>query len=287
MANNPRDVAIAHVVSQISGEVGIIRGENSPTWLSPEEIERSPIQLNPGDQLVTGRRSSATLTLSDQTVIRMRPQTEVALSDDGRNRIILPSGSIRATVAPQSPGHPLMFATSNSEVLVLGTELELLTSGERSAVAVMEGSVQVTRTSDNATTTLSSGKFVSILQSGEFSVVSWPQPPSKWSLDFEHGLPSGWRGRKVAVGLPENSQGGIAPVPVLEDGEVLLHLHSPIAPDGLFSWHDDSVLHVTFKVQPPGWFHISLVTRTYDHPRPSMRFVYANPDLWETLPGEW
>lgn len=273
-------------VVRVSGRVGVVRS-GAPIWLRPEDIQDTPQPLQRGDRVQTGRGGSALLVLADGTEIRIRPKTEVVLFPDPQGGIDLPFGSISANVTPQSPSDPLTFFTPDGEVRVLGTELELLSTPAHSEVAVTEGRVRVTRNSDGSTVEVSMRQFLSVAGSGPLSVVDWPWPPNTWDVDFEQGLPRGWTGRMVHDALPESSRGAVAAVPEPRGQNPEFSIRSPIVPSGLFCWHDDSVLQLTFKVQPPGWFHIYLFARTYAQPQSSLAYCCVKPDLWQTRPGQW
>lgn len=271
----------------VSGRVGIIQNQQPPLWISPDELNSHPRTLKHGDRVQTERGSSATLQLPDQTRIRIQPETEVVVYPHSANGISVPSGSIKAKVMPQSPHNPLTFILPNAEVQVLGTELELLSVPGQSEVAVLEGKVQVTRNSDGAKRFVSTGQFLPVTDSEPFSVMNWPRPADEWSVDFERGLPVGWEGQRVRHALPKNSRGAIRSISVRQDLQTVQKIQSPQVPSGLFFWHEDSLLHLRFKIQPPGWFHIYLHARTYEDPRPVLVYCYVDLRLWQTQPGEW
>lgn len=272
---------------RISGRVGIFRNEQPPLWISPDELIREPQPLQPGDRLQTGRGGAATIQLLDQTRIQIRPESEVIVHPPSTGGIRVASGSISAKVAPQSPRNPLTFFLPHAEVQVLGTELELLSLPEQSDVAVQEGKVQVTRISDGSKKLVSTGQFLPVTKSEPLSVVNWPRPADEWSVDFERGVPVGWQGHQLDHSLPNDSRGGIKSAPVQENLQVIQKIQSPLDPSGLFFWHEDSLLHLRFKVQPPGWFHIYLRARTYEDPQPVLTYCYVDLNLWQTQPGEW
>ena len=271
----------------VSGRVEMIRNQQHPLWISPDQLNSHPRTLQQGDRLLTSRGSSATLQLADQTTIRIQPETEITVYPQSKDGISVPSGSIKAKVTPQSPRNPLTFMLPHAEVQVLGTELELLTLPGQSEVAVLEGKVQVTRNSDGARQLVSTGQFLPVTDSEPFSIVNWPRPADEWSIDFEHGLPAGWEGQRVRHALPKHSRGAIRSIPVQQDMQTVQKIQSPQVPSGLFFWHEDSQLQLRFKIQPPGWFHIYLHARTYQNPRPVLTYCYVDLRLWQTQPGAW
>jgi hypothetical protein len=58
---------------------------------------------------------------------------------------------------------------------------------------------------------------------------------------------------------------------------------------GLFSVHDDSHLHVTFKMQNPDWFNILILTKTADADPPLFagNYIFDEPGWWPQEPGAW
>ncbi|MCA9007415.1 MAG: FecR domain-containing protein, partial [Planctomycetaceae bacterium] len=205
----------------VSGRVEIIRNKQLALLISSEAIGSHPQPLQPGDHVQTGRASSATLLLADQTRIRIQPETEVVVNPRSSGGIHVPSGSINAKVTPQSSRNPLTFFLPNSEVQVLGTELELLSTPERSEVAVLEGKVQVTRNADRTKQSVTAGQFLPVTETAPLSIVEWPLPAEEWSVDFESGLPVGWQGKRVRNSLPKNSRGAVRSVSVLQDQQMV------------------------------------------------------------------
>jgi hypothetical protein len=181
----------------------------------------------------------------------------------------------------------MIFVTPQASVRVLGTELELMVTVQRTEVAVFEGKVRVTRPADGASAELTAGQFLPVEELGALAVLDWPAPPSVWSEDFESGLPTGWTGRLVREGLPTGSRGALEGVAAAGAPGLQMVAGSPVVERGLFAWHADSVLHVTFRVQPPSWFHVCLFTRTYSRGEPLVAWCRIDPELWRVQAGEW
>lgn len=272
---------------RVTGQVAIVRGQQQPLDIHSHDLARTPRTVGPGDRLQTGRGSFATLLLPDQTEIRIRPESELLLNPVRSGRLTLSYGSLGARVARQKRGRALTFVLPNSEVRVLGTELELLALPHQSEVAVLEGRVRVIRSTDQAAAEISAAQFVSVTESGPLSVRDWPLPPDEWDEDFEQGLPAGWTGRAVRGRLSQSAQEAVATAPGRLVPDLDLEISSPPGRSGLFAWHEDSVLHLTFKVQPPGWFHIYLFAGTYQRPEAAVPYCCVNPILWQSSPGEW
>lgn len=283
--DHPRVLAVS--VASVSGRIRIEHGDRTGKWVDPEEMLNGPVKLRLGDRVQTGRDSVARLTLPDGTEFWLRPGSEFVLPSGTDVEFGLPSGSLSARVSPQEPGRPLIIRTPDVEVRVLGTELEVLSAPERSEVAVLEGKVRVTRNSDGSSRDVSAGHFLSVPESGPFSVKARPLPPGEWSVDFEEGVPAGWVGHIVRDGLPKASQGAITSAPAQTNNDQSQQIRSPVEQNGLFAWHDDSVLHLTFRIQPPEWFHIFLSVGAIEDAKPTLTYCYAGPELWQSHSGEW
>ncbi len=76
---------------------------------------------------------------------------------DGAKRIQLLRGALTASVAPQR--HPMVIVTPQAEVRVLGTKFTLST-GAFTRLAVTEGRVRLTRSSDGTSIEVGAGRFV-------------------------------------------------------------------------------------------------------------------------------
>jgi ferric-dicitrate binding protein FerR (iron transport regulator) len=272
-------------VTGLSGRVEIIRAQQPSIVIRAEDLSRNPWPLQADDRIQTEGGGSATLILADQTEIRMGPETHLVVT--ASPNLILPQGRVTARVTPQPAGNPLTFVTPRAEIHVLGTELELLALDRKTEIAVSEGRVRVIRTSDQRSAQVTAAQFLSVEDLGDLAVLDWPRAPDDWIEDFERGLPSGWTGRMVQSNLPAGSRGAVQAIPVTFPQGRGTEVSSPVVEAGLFAWHSDSVLHLTFKVEPPAWFHVFMSARGYDRSQPSLTYCCVKPDLWQSKPGEW
>lgn len=272
-------------ITEISGRVTVTRANQPPIVLRTEELIDNPWSLHPDDQIQTERGATATLMLRDQTEVRLYPSTQFLLTSESGMRVS--EGHLRANVTPQPSGTSMTFVTPQAEIRVLGTELEVLSLAGRTDVAVSEGKVRVTRTADGSISDVAAAQVLSITDAGALAVTDWPESADEWSEDFDGGLPPGWTGSVLRDGLPAGSRGAAHSIPVPHAGRTSMQIGSPVRAKGLFAWHDDSVLHVTFRVQPPAWFHIYLYARTYGDSQAVLTYCCVKPDLWQSVPGEW
>lgn len=283
----PSGTTSPDVLASVSGTVSVVRGDQPPMPLRAADVATAPLPLKVGDRIQTDHAGSATLLLSDRTRILLGPESSMTLAARPEARVIVSHGLVTAQVAPQSAQAPMIFVTPRASVRVLGTELELMVQEARTEVAVTEGKVRVTRPSDGASADVSAGQFLPVEERGALAVVDWPATPSVWSEDFESGVPTGWTGRLVRDGLPTSSRGALQGVAVPGAPGLQMVAGSPVVERGLFAWHADSVLHVTFRVQPPSWFHICLFARTYSRGKPLVAWCHVDPELWQVQAGEW
>lgn len=281
-----RNVPMA-VIANVKGRVQVLRDGMPPITLSAADLSQFGWPLEPEDRLQSQGVASATIVLADQTRLTIDPNTILSLGKKQDHRVILSRGRIMAEVMPQSADRPLTFITPEATVRVLGTSLELLAVAERTDVAVTKGKVRVTRTVDDAAVEVGAAQFVAVASTGSLMVVDWPLAPDVWGEDFEYGLPAGWSGRMVREGLPNGSRGGLEAVAPSGSRGRFAEIASPLRTGGLFAWHADTVLHLTFRVPPPAWFHMSLSVRTYGRPEPWRAWCRVDPDLWQTNPGAW
>jgi hypothetical protein len=265
----------------------VFHDSEPPIEVSPAVLSESGWPLKAGDRLQTEFLESATVVLADQTRLLMVSKTELSLGEKLDNQVRLASGRITAEVEPQRADRPLDFVTPHATIRVLGTSLELLAAAERTDVAITEGKVRVTRNEDKATVDVFATQFVAVTPTGPLSVVDWPLAPDVWSEDFENGLPLGWRGQVVREGLPTGSHGALEAVAPTSSRNRLAEVASPLRKQGLFAWHADTVLHLTFRVPPPAWLHINFLVRSYDRSEPLRAWCRVDPELWQTNPGEW
>ncbi|HBN76141.1 MAG TPA: hypothetical protein DD473_10040 [Planctomycetaceae bacterium] len=277
---SPTDEEPAQIVSA-SGRVSIIRGQQDKIWILPDDLIRNPVMLQPGDRIQTERVSSAKLRFPDQTELNLRSLSELILPSSSESEVNISRGSLYAKVTPQRTGYPRIFHMSNAQVRVIGTELELLSLPEQSQVAVSEGKVEVIRYFDNSSTAVSAGEFLPVTEKSPMKIVKYPLAKPEWSVDFKNGLPSGWMGRSV------EEESAVAAVSESQDRTSAFQISSQKSESGLFTWHDDSVLHLAFLLEPPGWFHISLDVKTYGEVDSHFTYCYANPILWESSTGQW
>jgi len=275
------------LLTDIRGTVTVQRGNQPPVAVRNGDAGNVPWPLRVGDRIQTDADGSAVVTLADQTRMFLGSRTELHLFTKPDVRVVVSRGQITAHVSPQKSHIPMVFVTPRVSVRVLGTELDLRVVEERTEVAVTEGKVRVTRPSDGAAIEVAAGQMLPVDETGPLVIAAVPSLPDEWQEDFEHGLPPGWTGQLVREGLPAGSHGALQGTMTPDPSGLQLVAGSPFAEQGLFAWHPDTMLRVTFRVQPPAWFHICFDTRSNQDTSPVVAWCHIDPTLWRTQPGEW
>src|SRR5687768_3722157 len=89
---------------------------------------------------VTGPKETATLVLSDGTVVRLAPQSRLRIPGVSGSREVFMEGRAYFAVA-KMPGYPFQVRTQAGEAVVLGTRFELQADGADLRLVVLEGRV--------------------------------------------------------------------------------------------------------------------------------------------------
>jgi hypothetical protein len=87
-----------------------------------------------------------------------RGATITSIGAAGGKRVVMTAGTLSARVAPQPKAQPLRIGVPQGEVAVLGTTLRLAVEAEGTRVDVVEGRVELKRSSDGRTLQLSGGQ---------------------------------------------------------------------------------------------------------------------------------
>lgn len=278
-----------HVIAsleQVNGNVNV-----TTAGAEARSIE-SGIKITTGDTIRTqGALSSVVLLFPDGTRLLLVGSTTLTCSDDGQKSVVLHRGTMFASVTPQPANAPMLIATPQDRVQVLGTRFSLEASDEETDVCVNEGLVKLTRLSDGKSVEVPAGQRVVSNVQSELGLQKIPKSPVEWSADFESGLPVGWdTGKFVTDDLPPGSKGAVQAVRLLYRKDVLFQIESTKNwAHGLFTAHKDSHLHFTFRMNKPGWFNIFICTRTNnsDAPAFSSNYLFDDRGWFPSDPGKW
>jgi hypothetical protein len=232
-----------------------------------------------------GLDASAELRWNDGTRMVLAGDTAVTLSDDDGKRLQVRQGSVAMDVRPQPADRPLRIITPESETEVVGTTLAVTRSEGDTQISVAKGQVRFTRLSDKRVVSLVDGQCASASMGAELQAVPLPITPDAIDLRFDGGLPAGWRwGQFVREpSLPAGSAGAVRAV-AYEDP--LHRLHHQIRSQnawtaGLFQVHDDTWLHVQFRLDRPGFFQLLAVARRTDNLTGQLGVVLEAPHFWQ------
>lgn len=160
-------------LEQVRGEVFVIHD-------GAELAINSGQELAAGDGFrVTGEESSATLVFVDGTRLEFGEDTLVTSVTEDKamgKRVELAEGFFTAQVAKQPAGRPMILATPNSEVVVLGTTFSLSVGTEVTHLETQSGNVRLMRTSDGRSVQVPAG-FNAIVASADEPLVAQPFTP--------------------------------------------------------------------------------------------------------------
>ena len=153
---------------------------------------------------------------------------------------------------------------------------------------MLEGDIRVTRLSDQRSVALAGGQSAEISPQADLKSAPIAAVPDIWSLDFNDGLPPGWQtGQLVFNDLPEGSRAVARTAAVEENGQRRYQLRSHNAwSKGLFTLHDDSWIHIRYRLEKPGTFLLYVVCRQHDFGEPVCT-VLTPGNLQQTEPNRW
>jgi transmembrane sensor len=122
-----RGAAVAAGVVLMAGIIRMLPGRHEADHLGAAEF-------------VTGAKETATVALTDGTVVRLAPNSRLSLQNTARGRGVWLEG--RAYFAVESDStRPFTVRTRAGDAIVLGTRFELRTDGEDLRLVVVEGRV--------------------------------------------------------------------------------------------------------------------------------------------------
>jgi ferric-dicitrate binding protein FerR (iron transport regulator) len=169
----PHSHAVAHL-QEARGEVFIIRGGVD------QRIDAASTALRSGDGFrVTGEESFAAIVFADGTRLEFGEDTVVTHVAEDRatgKRVVLSEGFFTASVAKQPAGKPMVLATPNSEVVVLGTTFSLSVGTAVTHLETQSGNVRLKRSSDGRSVEVPAG-FDAIVANGSEPLVAQPLAP--------------------------------------------------------------------------------------------------------------
>lgn len=273
-------------LKQISGDVGVISAD------AESQSVQSGFEIHSGDTVRTkGTLSSAVLFYPDGTQLRLIGDTTVTGTENGGRNIIVHEGTLFAIVSRQKTSQPMIVTTPKAKIHVLGTQFQLAASSEKTDLRVTEGKVKFTRLADGQSVEVSQGKQILADEQQDLLVSDIEVASDTWSEDFEEGIPENWEvGKFAGNDLPAGSKGAAkTELNVSQFGEFYSIVSKPKWFHGTVTVHEDSHLHMTFKMQNPNWLNIFLITRTTDpgDPRFANNFQFNEIPFVRIRPNEW
>jgi hypothetical protein len=175
--------------------------------------------------------------------------------------------------------------------------LALESAPNRTELTVTEGRVRFTRNKDGKSVEIEQGKRVVEGLRNDLVVSDVAATVDTWSVDFETGLPDGWKlGRAVHDDLPVGSQEAVASTADPQESELsygIVTTHNWAR--GLFAVQETSCLNITYKLDRPGWVQIFFGTRNADLALATGANVYLlepwdaaeSERWWDVAAGKW
>ena len=206
----PAALPVVATVSRVEGEVLSLSGGN-----------RVPVKagqkLTAVESLETAKGGQAELLFDDGTrVILEADSLADSFQSEGGKRLMLKRGLLRARIAKQPAGEPMLFLTSTAEARVLGTRLSLSVTPTSTRLEVREGKVRITRKDDNASVDVSADHFV---VAGKGQAMTPKLMPSKLALHETFDLPrwAGWiQGGEANLGIRLATENGSLSVKTMQ-----------------------------------------------------------------------
>jgi hypothetical protein len=155
--------------------------------------------LAPGAVLTAAADGCASLRYADGTRLETGPDTTLRPMPGSGKLLFLERGALKADVARQPAGQPLVIATSNAEARVLGTRFTLLAAPEATRLEVREGKVRLTRKPDGASVDVGAGQFAQAARGTALLTRPLPEEPKTVFYEVEEFGTA--RGAKPADGM--------------------------------------------------------------------------------------
>jgi hypothetical protein len=114
--------------------------------------------LPSGSTVITGTDSQVTLRYADGSELWLGPDSKLRIDAGSGKYIALNSGHLRATVAPQPSGAPLVVRSPEASATVLGTVFELRVD-DSTMLAVQHGQVELRRLADDQRVVVTAGHW--------------------------------------------------------------------------------------------------------------------------------
>jgi ferric-dicitrate binding protein FerR (iron transport regulator) len=204
----PVVATVGHVEGDVWGLTGSLRGAVKPGQ-----------KLTGADAIETAKGGQVEVLFDDGTRVVLESDSLAdSFQAEGGKRLMLKRGLLRARIAKQPAGEPMVFLTATAEARVLGTRLSLSVTPTSTRLEVREGKVRITRREDNVSVEVSADHFVVAAGKGQSMA---PKPiPAKVALHETFDLPrwgGGWlQGGEANLGIRLATENGSLSVKTLQ-----------------------------------------------------------------------
>lgn len=149
-------------ISAAAASVVLLLGPGGGLW------RPAPDWTLGADEFVTRATETVTMSLSDGTVVRLAPGSQLRLMKGRSARDVWLEGRAFFAVAPLD-GAPFRVHSTAGEAVVLGTQFDLDGTGRELRLVVVEGRVQLASTSDRVQ--VAAGQMSRVFEDGRMVVV--------------------------------------------------------------------------------------------------------------------
>ncbi|HVR83424.1 MAG TPA: FecR domain-containing protein [Planctomycetota bacterium] len=207
----PAALPVVATIGRVEGDVLVLSGSLRLAVKAGQKLEA-------GASLETAKGSQVEVLFDDGTRVVLEADSLAdSFQAEGGKRLTLKRGLLRARIAKQPAGEPMIFMTATAEARVLGTRLSLSVTPTATRLEVREGKVRITRRDDNASVDVSADHFV-VAGKGQSLA---PKPlPAKLALHETFDLPrwgGGWlQGGEANLGIRLAVENGSLSVKTLQ-----------------------------------------------------------------------
>jgi len=244
------------------------------------------IRLAEGEKVSTDSMNSMVRLVYDDgtSVVLAGNSTVVFDHENNQKKVLIKRGNISASIAPQSPGKPLLIISDSAVMEVLGTDLAISTNSKTTRLDVTEGKVKIRERSQGSEAEIAAGNYAVARFGKEIQIEQQRTVPDTWNIDFDEGLPQGWElgtWERMSLGnglSGKTSLGAVRQVLSPINGYYSITSNNAWS-EGLFRIHEDTFLHYRVKMDRPEWYQVLLVTRDGEFRYSDMQGTYEYQEM--------
>ncbi|MBN1960583.1 MAG: FecR domain-containing protein [Deltaproteobacteria bacterium] len=158
-------LALATLICAVIGIAFMKRFENHGNKIIAGQVAIDNVSLLKDgdlfiDEVLLFAKSDAMLQLRDKSQIQLNTGTKVYINNKLNTKIVLHKGSINLQVKPQPQNAPLLVATAEAKIRVIGTRFTVKRNdiATTTVVTVQQGQIEVTEIATGQNSILGSGK---------------------------------------------------------------------------------------------------------------------------------